>query len=344
MPNKGKKTPKQKGKRPTKRGNKNAGRNLIGGLREPATSLSCVSEGYMPLFPPRTHKWLRYHTNFSLTSTVGAISTYIFRANDLFDPDFTSTGHQPMGFDQMMVFFNHFAVDRCKITVTASNQAATTMRYAVRLDASSTPITNQDTVVEFGGIHVDTLETKGLYGSTKTVSKVPVDIAHIQGIPRRNITTDPNLRGDAGTSPLEITYWHVLVFDPLGNTGTVDFDVTIDYGAYFMEPRDATASLSMMNLLLGPEAALRGPSSLKPKKLFVNQVEDDVESLQSYCRVGTNAVEQKTSDPYVSSGLMSLQPCNNRSCRFYQTFVPHENCCSKQQLLKMISVESKSRV
>jgi len=229
--------------RTKKNGTKKSNIDLITGFKLPATSLSRVSEAFMPLFPLRTFKWLRYHTNVTLTSTVGAIATYIFRANDLNDPDFTSTGHRPMGHDQMMVFYNHFAVAKSRITVSAANQAATSMHFAIRQDGSSTPISNQDTVIEFGGITFDTLETKGLYGSTKSVEGLSVDIAKIQGIPRKNITTDPNLRGDASTSPIEVTYWHILVYDPQGNTGTVALDVTIDYGAYFMEPRDATASL-----------------------------------------------------------------------------------------------------
>lgn len=219
------------------------GRDLVSGYMNAATSLSRVSEGFMPLFPPRTRKVLRYHDNVSVATVSGAVATYVFRANDLFDPNFTGTGHQPMGFDQMMVFYNHFAVDKCRITVNAANTAAGSLHAGVRLDASSTALTSADQILEFGGVTYDVLEAKNAYGSSKTFG-LNADIARVQGIPRRNITTDATLRGDSATSPTEITYFHLLVWDPNALSGTVNFDVTMEFGAYFMEPRDATLSLS----------------------------------------------------------------------------------------------------
>jgi len=225
-----------------KRNQKPKGRNLVGGFKNAATSLSRVSEGYMPLFPPRTHKWLRYHETVTLTSVAGAINTYVFRANDLFDPNYTGTGHQPMGFDQMMVFYNHFAVNKCRIKVVANNISAATFHVGVRLDGSNTPLTVPDQILEFGGTTYDIVEAKNAYGSSKCF-ELDVDIARIQGIPQASITVDPNLRGDAATSPVELTYFHIYIWDPLSAfSGSVVCDVTLEYGAFFMEPRDATES------------------------------------------------------------------------------------------------------
>ncbi len=197
----------------------------------------------MPLFAPKVRKLLRYHTSASLTSASGVVTTYVFRANDLFDPDYTSTGHQPMGFDQMMTFYNHFAVESARIKVQFKNRGTGTMHCALRQDADVTPLTNSDQIIEFGGVTSDVLEGKGVYGANKELG-LSVDIPRIQGIPRRNITTSPNLLGSASTSPPEGTYFHIIIWDPLAVGGSVDFDVTIDYVAWFIEPRDATLSLS----------------------------------------------------------------------------------------------------
>jgi len=221
--------------------------NLVGGFQNASSSLSRVSEGFLPLFPPSTVKTLRYHDNVTVSSIAGAVSTFVFAANDLFDPNVTGTGHQPMGFDQMMVFYNHFAVKSCRIKVNATNTSTGPYHVGIRLDASPTPLTVADRIIELGGVTFDNLEAKNTYGSSKSF-ELSVDIARIQGIPKKNITTDPNLRGDAATSPLELTYFHIFIWDPVtGSAGSVDLDVTLDYSSAFMEPRDATESLAILS-------------------------------------------------------------------------------------------------
>ncbi len=196
----------------------------------------------MPLFPARTKRLLRYHTNSSLTSSAGTVATYVFRANDLFDPDYTSTGHQPMGFDQMMTFYNHFCVDWARIKVQFTNIATGPLHVAVRVDADLTPITSVDQVMEFGGLTTDIVEAKNTYGSNKELT-LTVDIPKIQGVSRKAITADPNLCGNAANSPAELTFFHVLVWDPLATGGTVQFDVTLEQRAWFLEPRTSVLSL-----------------------------------------------------------------------------------------------------
>lgn len=243
MTNKKRRARRRSGRGPTNTFNESKNGLASGFKQSASTSLSRVSEGWMPIFPRTTYRTLRYHTHASLSSASGVVATYVFRANDLFDPDYTSTGHQPMGFDQLMAFYNHFAVDRAKIIVQATNNALGPMRVAIRVDADLTPITNPDQIIEFGGVTYDVLEAKNTYGSNKTLS-LCLDVAQLQGIPRRNVTTDPQLRGNAAASPAEISYFHVLVWDPLASGGVVDIDVVLEQAAHFMEPRDLTTSIS----------------------------------------------------------------------------------------------------
>lgn len=196
----------------------------------------------MPIFPARTKRVLRYSTSASVNSASGAVATYVFRANDLFDPDFTSTGHQPMGFDQMMSFYNHFCVESSRIVAVFKNQATGTMRCSVRIDADSTPLTVPDQLLEFGGLTTDTLEAKGVYGANKTL-QLSVNIPKIQGIPASSFMADPSLRGSSAASPSECTYYHLQVWDPLSAGGTVGIDILIEYRSWFLEPRDQIESL-----------------------------------------------------------------------------------------------------
>jgi len=194
----------------------------------------------MPIFPAKVKKHLRYSTTFQLTCTAGAVASYVFRANDLFDPDFTSTGHQPMGFDQMMLSYNHFVVAAARIKVTCRNKTNTTpFTVCIRQDASSTPLTVIDRILEFGGLVTADIDT---FGATSTTLELAIDIARLQGLTHPLMIADPTLRGDAATSPTEVTYFHIQCWDTAAATSTCNFDVILEQLAYFIEPRDLIES------------------------------------------------------------------------------------------------------
>jgi len=52
-----------------------------------------------------------------MNAAASSFATYCFRANSLYDPDFTSTGHQPYGFDETMTVYNNYSVTASYIRV-----------------------------------------------------------------------------------------------------------------------------------------------------------------------------------------------------------------------------------
>lgn len=58
-------------------------------------------------------------------SSASIFNSVTFRLNSLFDPNYTSAGHQPMGFDQLAALYNRYRVDRCTVEVFASSSSAT---------------------------------------------------------------------------------------------------------------------------------------------------------------------------------------------------------------------------
>jgi len=224
------------------RGGRQAGRGTLVSETHKGASLTAIGIRSTPLFPPKVYKWLRYATtSTTVTATSGIPTAYQFRANSAFDPDFTSTGHQPMGFDQMMVSFNHFTVAQARIRVTARNVGSSTCNVALRQDADSTILTDKDRIMEFGGIVAETLEAKTLYGANKEMS-LAVDMGKIQGISRSALTADTSLRGSSASDPTEITYFQLVVWDAAGTTSSVIFDVVLDQLCIFTEPRTMSIS------------------------------------------------------------------------------------------------------
>lgn len=71
----------------------------------------------------------KYDAFFTLTeATAGAGAIYSFRLNSLFDPDLTSTGKQPLGFDQYAAIFSRYRVVKVSFDVTYMGNDFTTPR------------------------------------------------------------------------------------------------------------------------------------------------------------------------------------------------------------------------
>ena len=87
-----------------------------------------------PLAADRQNAVLVYNTNISLDpkpDNLGATgsNTWQFSGNSLYDPDVTSTGHQPMFFDNFMAVYNRYRVNYSQITVTVVNHSVNTAAY-----------------------------------------------------------------------------------------------------------------------------------------------------------------------------------------------------------------------
>jgi len=148
-----------------------------------------------------------------------------------------------MGFDQLMLWYNHFCVMHSKITVVAKNTASSAPTVCLRLDADSTALTSINRILELGMCVTEVLENKGGYGANKTLS-MSIDIAKVQGVSRTALTADANLRGTAAASPAEISYFHITMWDTAAVTGSMACDVWIEQTAVFFEPRDLTQSIN----------------------------------------------------------------------------------------------------
>lgn len=78
-----------------------------------------VGYGYKTAFPPRAFAKLKYGSgNVGATSTVGVYANQ-FRLNGLYDPDYSGTGHQPMGFDEYAALYGDYRVHGCKVKIIA---------------------------------------------------------------------------------------------------------------------------------------------------------------------------------------------------------------------------------
>ena len=204
-------------------------------------------------FPAEADIEFTYSTRITMDAGgSGAVTSYQFSANGMYDPDITGTGHQPLGFDQWMGtssttgFYNHYCVDSSHMYVTAFSQAADNTGQAVILLGLA-----DDTTV---GIDFDAARENPTYkavmlgsvGSGHDVVKIDkgFDAAQYFGLNGVSLHAKDDLRGIYSANPAEQAYYTLYVSsdNPTVNPATVSLVILIKYRAHLTERRELLAS------------------------------------------------------------------------------------------------------
>ncbi len=124
---------------------------------------------YLPLFDPfpaRLTVRLRYSTTVSLTSGgAGVPAVHLFRANGIFDPDFTGVGHQPYGHDQLQAIYNHYRVTNAACVVQGSHNINGIAGVSLKDDGVTE--LNYDTIREAKGTNIMVMNSGGTNHTVK---------------------------------------------------------------------------------------------------------------------------------------------------------------------------------
>jgi len=199
-------------------------------------------------FPKTTVVKLRYVDGFTLDPSIATLAYYTFRANSVFDPNRTGTGHQPMNFDLWTQLYNHYIVIGSKITCTFNYQLTAQAGgwiYGVILADDSTSTSDPTTMMEQGLVkyrirdgHVNTAGTSAPTVKRGYSCKKFFNIANVSDNVER-------LGAAVGTNPTEEACFNVFAGPTPGSgtdIGTVYCTVSIDYIVMFSEPREQVQS------------------------------------------------------------------------------------------------------
>jgi len=102
-------------------------------------------------FPKRLVTKLRYAAGEGLfmSSVTGSVAKYVFSCNSIFDPDRTSTGHQPLYHDTYQAIYDHYAVIESKITYRfVNNNASSYFNAGCVIEDDSGGSSVADTIIE----------------------------------------------------------------------------------------------------------------------------------------------------------------------------------------------------
>lgn len=109
--------------------------------------------GTLAFMPPVLRAEFPYNDNLNFAAGAG-LNTYLFNSNNMYDPNYTGTGHQPRGWDQITPYYKYYRVVSVTMQVKATwNGIADSVFYVgVFLDADTTisTTTYQDMLERFG--------------------------------------------------------------------------------------------------------------------------------------------------------------------------------------------------
>jgi len=183
----------------------------------------------------KTVVWLKYADNFSST---GAAIDKVYRLNSIFDPDHTGTGHQPLGRDQYVNFYNRYRVLKVRMKLhVASAYVADAQPFIVTIvpDNATTAHTSVTQSAEQQGASTHS-PTGGSPGSI--VIKRSFDCRKITGVTSKEYQDD-RFQALFSTSPAEDIMLHITATDYTGGVFAVNiirFFIELSFQVEMFDP------------------------------------------------------------------------------------------------------------
>jgi len=204
----------------------------------PTSNLSMVTFGKG--FPKKCSVTHKYNEIVEISSTLGSIGNHQFVANGLFDPNFTSGGHQPMYFDQFSAIYDHYTVIGSKITakVMHKTSAGVPMTVAVFL--------NDDSAISGSILSSMKEQNKSNYiqlaAADNNIRKIGLNYSTKKTF-GGSILGNDNLQGTISSNPTETSFFTFVAQCTDGvSSSTLVLDVMIEFIVVWDELRDIGGS------------------------------------------------------------------------------------------------------
>lgn len=177
----------------------------------------------------------------TLTSVAANPGTHVFSLNSLFDPDVTGVGHQPRGYDQLMLMYDHYTVINCKVRIDAHNNESNRGAYIIAtIRDSATTSTNFTDYTESLNSQWKIL---GIESSGSADKVLMLNINPNEFLGRSAPLADPDLKGGATSSPIEQCFLHLsgMGIDQF-TACSINLMCTLEYTVIFTEPKQPAQS------------------------------------------------------------------------------------------------------
>lgn len=176
---------------------------------------------------------LPYADAVNVNSAVAGYAEYTFRLNDIFDPDATGTGHQPLGHDEFANIFYRYKVTHAKYEVWANSNASQQQLVGCVITRTSDALATRTEAMEHPTSQVKMLGLRNIENGVYMSGWC--DIKKFDGKNNAEFS-DTQYGAILGASPTKKTYLKVFVAD-VGSATSCDanFIVRITFKTRLME-------------------------------------------------------------------------------------------------------------
>jgi len=175
-----------------------------------------------------------------LTLVSGAIQSYAWRANSIYDPNYTGVGHQPLGRDQWTVIYGHYFVraSRARFHFNVDSSVNDTLMAVANLDDDGAFAGTINTLAEQSNSAVRVFP-----GVVADPEQITLDVAFSSKRSYGRGGQQDSLGAEAGASPVRQQFFMFSVASvSASSTCSGNVSVSIEYDVEFSEPLELGVS------------------------------------------------------------------------------------------------------
>ncbi len=185
---------------------------------------------------------LQYTATVDATSSAGVVAARRYALNDVYDPDITGTGSQPLGFDEWTSIYTRFVVVSSKIEVISTSRTVSGRLSIAVFPVSVSTVYPIDYVSGSEMRYARTCATTGGGPSPRIIIKKTT--ASIMGVPDYAIQSDVDYSGTSAQTPNRLAAW-VITGETSGASDAYSLTVRLSYKVRFWIPKIVSTSISL---------------------------------------------------------------------------------------------------
>ena len=192
-------------------------------------------------FPPKLYNTLRYSEQVivNTSDSLNGCGSYLFQANNLYDPNYTGTGHQPLYYDQLTGIYNHWTVISSKMTIRVQRVSNPVQVQCVLL------LDDDATLGTTNNINLLTERSGAVFGAADPGNGLLLTLSKTWSARKwfgANPLDNDNLQGTVSAGPSEGVYYGFMVQDLTGTSQSVACHVTMEFNVIWDELASVASS------------------------------------------------------------------------------------------------------